>query len=92
MKNPLECKQSKFIGNLGVAQEGSGEEARRLLPKHIVRYKEGDITRTLKCQNIKTLTRPYKKIKELMNSVKDPLGLQIPEVYQIPCTGSKVYV
>lgn len=43
-------------------------------------------------QNIKTVTRPYLKIKGLMNSVKDSLGSYVPEVYQIPCTCRKIYV
>lgn len=32
------------------------------------------------------------KTRDLMNSVKGPLGLQVPGVYQIPCACEKVYV
>lgn len=41
---------------------------------------------------VKTLTKPHQKIRDLMGSVKDPLGLQVPGVYQIPWSCGKVYV
>lgn len=50
------------------------------------------ITCILVRQNIKTVARLYLKIKELMNPVKDSLGLHIPGVYQIPWTRGNVHV
>lgn len=50
------------------------------------------MTRILAHHNIKTVTRPFLKIKDLMRLVKDPLGLHVPGVYQIPCACGKVFV
>lgn len=50
------------------------------------------ITLILTRQNIKTITRPYMKMRDLMSSVKDPLGLWVPVVYQTPFACGEVYV
>lgn len=42
------------------------------------------ITHIAQSQNIKTVTISYKKIKDLLNSVEDPLGLRVAGFYEIP--------
>lgn len=50
------------------------------------------ITRVLNHKNIRTVTCPAQKITDCMGSVKDPLGLHVPGVYQIPCACGKSYI
>jgi hypothetical protein len=42
--------------------------------------------------NIKSVAMPPKKIHNYLPPVKDPLGLRIPGVYNIPCECGKVYI
>lgn len=50
------------------------------------------ITWLLRHKNLRTVTCPVQKIKDLMGSVEDPLGLWVPVGYQIPCSCGKSYI
>lgn len=50
------------------------------------------ITWVLQRKNIRTITRPIQRIRDLMGSVKDPVGLRVPGVHQVPCSCGTVYI
>ncbi|PSN47874.1 hypothetical protein C0J52_01236, partial [Blattella germanica] len=50
------------------------------------------IGRLLSKHGIQTAFCPPAKIKNLLRSVKDDLGLRMPGIYKIPCECNKVYI
>jgi hypothetical protein len=42
--------------------------------------------------NIRTVHIPWKKTIQMLRSVKDDLGLNVPGMYRIPCECDKVYM
>lgn len=50
------------------------------------------LAKIFKHKNIRLVIHSPQNVKDLMRSVKDPLGLQVPWVHQIPCLRGKVYI
>lgn len=50
------------------------------------------LARLLHRRQFRTVTYPYKKWRQYLQAVKDPLGLNVPAVYEVPCECGTKYI